>query len=120
MMKPFIQYDPSNGRILASGTMDQQSMQDHPGAILPVNTFDPTYDSTHYVAHGKMVPRPACPAMLSGQTLRRVPVPSTVIIGNIRYSTDEADVEMTFQFPGTYKVAVQAFPFLDGNFAVTV
>lgn len=76
------------------------------------------YGKPVYVLNGVVTDKPANPATLNGMTLQNVPVPAKVKIGQEYYDTDEATVELSFPFAGTYNVTVIAFPYLDKEFQV--
>ena len=71
-----------------------------------------------YVLSGEVTPRPVNPVTLSGFTLNNVPVPATVKINDTSYETNESQVELGFNLPGTYKVLVSAWPYLDKEFQI--
>ncbi len=71
-----------------------------------------------YALNGVAVPRPENPASLSGFTLTSVPVPAKVHINQDVYETNESTVELSFGQPGTYKVKVESWPYLDKEFSV--
>lgn len=69
--------------------------------------------------YGQARKRPACPAVIEGLTLRGVRPGSTITIEGQRYECiDGGDVELSFQFPGTYDVMVTRWPYLDGRYIV--
>lgn len=74
---------------------------------------------TQMVVDGALQNRPANPVTLSGTTLSNVPIPATVIINGTPYPTNEATVELGLTM-GNYTVRVEAFPYLDKQFTVTV
>lgn len=76
------------------------------------------FQKNKYVANGEVLDRPANPTTVSGLTLNNVPVPATVFIDNVPYETSESTVEIEFSFPGTHKVKVVAFPYLDAEFEI--
>lgn len=69
--------------------------------------------------YGQARKRPACPAVLEGLMLRGVRPGSTIAIeGQLYECTEGGDVELSFQFPGTYEVTVTRWPYLDGRYTV--
>lgn len=74
---------------------------------------------TQMVVNGGVQDRPANPTTLNGAVLSNVPVPAVVVINGASYSTNEATVELGLTM-GTYAVKVEAFPYLDKQFTVTV
>lgn len=73
---------------------------------------------TKYVANGEVLDRPTNTITVSGLILNNVPVPATVFIDNVPYETNESTVELEFSFPGTHKVKVVSFPYLDAEFEI--
>ncbi|MEJ0004374.1 MAG: hypothetical protein WDN30_14100 [Pararobbsia sp.] len=72
-----------------------------------------------HVPNGKIAPRPANPAALSGNVLTKLPVPSTVTINGIAYQVGDGELDMTFPQPGVYAITVSSpFPFLDATFTL--
>lgn len=71
-----------------------------------------------YVLNGEVVPRPENPTTLHGLTLENVPVPSTIVIGGTYYEATESTVELSFNLPGTYRVKVISWPYLDKEITV--
>lgn len=76
------------------------------------------YGKDVYVSNGEVHPRPANPARLDGMTLRDLPTPGTIHIGDAHYPYDEPAVELEFEHPGTYTVRVESWPHLDKEFEV--
>lgn len=73
---------------------------------------------THYVAQGVLTQRPEIPAVLSGTSLSGLPVPCTITIGGVDYPCQESVAELAFDQPGTYRVIVQAWPYLNKEFSI--
>lgn len=93
--------------IVATGQHNQQRWVD--------GRSDP---DTHYVKQGVLTPRPQNPAVLDGGTLSGLPVPSTINIGGVDYPCDEPVAELAFDQPGTYRIVVRAWPYLNKEFTV--
>lgn len=74
--------------------------------------------ATEYVLDRTIVPRPVCPATLSGTVLSTMPAPCTLFINAVPYEVDEDTVTLTFPRAGTYRLRVVAWPHLDGNFVI--
>ncbi|WP_253248575.1 hypothetical protein [Alcaligenes faecalis] len=69
--------------------------------------------------YGQARKRPACPAVLEGLMLRGIRPGSTIAIEDKQYECAEGgDVELSFQFPGTYEVTVTRWPYLNGRYTV--
>lgn len=68
---------------------------------------------------GQARQRRACPVVVDGLTLRGVRPGSVVGIEGKQYECAEGgDVELSFQFPGTYEVTVTRWPYLNGRYTV--
>ena len=74
---------------------------------------------THYVVNGQPTQRPASPVTLDGMTLMDVPAGSTVLLDGQSYPA-EGDVELEFPLPGTYRLRVECFPYLEWEEEVVV
>jgi len=112
----YILYD-NVGRIVQTGSSPDGTAELHqrgPHAFLE-GTADLERD---YVRAGQVVPRLACPAELAGKTLIGLPVPCVVYINRAGYSCAEPVAELDFPYPGTYRIRVEAFPHLDGEFTL--
>lgn len=76
-----------------------------------------------YVVDGALVSRPAGPAALVGNELQNLPVPALIVVQSTLsrrvFYSGEATQALSFDFPGTYRVWVQAFPYLDTEFSLT-
>ena len=90
------------------------------GQMLELEDWRTDYDVTHYVAKRQLVERPANPAQLAGRHLVRLPVPCVIGVNAARYECRDGHAELEFAYPGTYAVTVQAFPYLDAHFSLTV
>lgn len=76
-------------------------------------------DSTWWYSDAKVNKRLPCTAMLDGMMLRDVQPGSLVMIEGEQYECPEGgDIELSFQFPGTYEVTVSCWPYLDGSYIV--
>ncbi|WP_458763670.1 hypothetical protein [Cupriavidus basilensis] len=78
---------------------------------------------TQYVVDGAVVAKPASPASLASDTLLGLPVPSLVVIqsklSRQTFYSDAATQQLTFTYPGEYRIWVQAPGYLDGEFTYT-
>lgn len=75
---------------------------------------------TDYVLGDAITPRPANPATLVGTTLSSLPAPCTITINGTEYACDDNFAELAFTHPGSYKIQVAAWPYLDADFEVAV
>lgn len=77
------------------------------------------YDGTWWFSRGQVQKRPVCPATVDGMTLRAVRPCSVISIEGLQYECVEGgDIDLSFQFPGTYEVTVSCWPYLDGSYTV--
>lgn len=77
------------------------------------------YDGTWCFSGGQVRKRPVCPVTVDGMTLRSVQPRSAISIEGLQYEcADGGDVDLSFQFPGTYEVTVSCWPYLDGRYSV--
>ncbi|WP_341667334.1 hypothetical protein [Alcaligenes sp. SDU_A2] len=76
-------------------------------------------DDSWWFYGGQARKRQACPALVDGLTLRGVRPGSTITIDGQQYECAEGgDVELSFQYPGTYEITVTRWPYLDGRYTV--
>lgn len=117
-----IVYDSATGRIVGGFVSPEPQDVSHYGpTIRTLRVENPDlYPDTHYVLGEKLTPRSASPVTLSGTTLRNVPIPAKVYINGTGYDTSDSTVELDLVQVGTYKIRVEAFPYLEVAFTVTV
>lgn len=76
-------------------------------------------DDSWWFYGGQARKRQACPATVDGMTLRGVRPGSIIIIEGQQYECAEGgDVELSFQYPGTYEITVTRWPYLEGRYIV--
>jgi len=113
-----ISFYDADGRIISTLVGDDASIE----ASIAESEYDYVdgewYGKPVYVLDGVVTDRPANTTTLNGLTLENVPVPAVVRIGTEIYDTNEATVELSFPFSGTYNVTVISFPYLDKEFQV--
>lgn len=73
---------------------------------------------TQYVEAGNIKPRPACTAVLTGNVLSGLPIPSLISINREEYLCNEERVHLEFNQPGKYRVIVRAWPQMDKEFEI--
>lgn len=89
-----------------------------------IKVFNYTYidgiysEHEYYVVGGKPVKRKENPSILTGLNLTKVPVPSKIYINNVEYESNEDKVELSFNHPGTYKIRIESWPYLDKEFTI--
>jgi len=75
------------------------------------------YGSDHWFHNGEPQLRPTCPTTLDGLTLHNVPANSTININDQTYDCEDGGtVELDFDQPGTYRIRITSWPYLDGEF----
>ena len=72
-----------------------------------------------YIVDSEAVARPASPVTIDGRTLFNVPPGSTLWIDGEQYDA-EGDVELDFVMPGTYKLRVVCFPYLNWEYELVM
>lgn len=112
----FAKYDPTNGRILFVGEVPDSMIELQSG---------PLYEGeanqlTQYIVDGELHDRPANPTVVTGSVLTNVPVPATLKVDGVVYQTNEATIELDFPNPGTYKIVVESWPHLNGEYEITI
>lgn len=113
-----ISFFDERGRVTSNLTTDPAGIQankDHfPGRWVEGDWLNKDV----YVKDGRVTPRPANPAKLDGLTLTDLPSPGTLHIDGAAYPYEDSTVELEFDHPGTYKVRVESWPYLDKEFTV--
>lgn len=108
------------------------SQYDKDGKITNVITTDhqPTLDlnkvglwvdgegrpETHYVSDGVLMERPTQETTLDGSTLTNLPTPCQIVINDETYDCEDGHADLEFDLPGTYRITVKAWPYLDAEF----
>lgn len=111
-------YEAETGRIKYFADGDPPAMQATKDSLTDPWVDGEFHWDTHYVSDGVATLRPDCPATVSGLILLNVPVPAEIHIGRNVYQADDSTVELEFNLPGTYKVKVVSFPYLDKEFTI--
>jgi len=125
-MTPFIRFDPATGEIIQYGTMSLGGLthlEETQGWSWLPQSGRP---DLHYVnpATGRRRVKAVCPAVLDGLMLHNLPQPCRIEIteeatGQQVYDETAAEVQLSFDHPGTYTVRVLSVPFTPGEFVVT-
>lgn len=107
----YVTYNPDTGRIYKSGTCPLVMILLQDDDVLVGSGSD----HTHYVNVQtlKITPRPENPATLNGMVINDLPNGATLTIEGEDYRVTDGTAELSFEHPGTYKVQVSAFPYLD-------
>lgn len=117
-MQKFIIYDDA-GRILEVSSVPQEmlALQSGPGRHLMLGKAN--WDS-HFIENEQIAVRPANTATLVDGKLKNLPVPCTIYINGRAYPCEDGEADLAFTYPGTYQMLVEAFPYLDATFALTL
>lgn len=76
-------------------------------------------DGSWWFYGGEARKRRECPVTVEGLTLRGVRPGSLITIEGKQYEcTEGGDVELSFQYPGTYEITVTRWPYLDGRYTI--
>jgi hypothetical protein len=101
-----------------------------PGAqALTCGRCDKTYQYVD-TATCTLASRPEMPAVqgvdgavfstVSPLTMSRLPAPCTIYIDGTPYECNESSVELDLPMPGTYRIRIEAFPYLNKEFTVEI
>ncbi len=112
-MKYYTVFDKS-GRIIRSGTCPDGMLYMQGERVLEGQSND----LYQYVRFGEIINRPANPATVSGMIVRRIPMRSKVTIEGQTYPVDDGVLELSFEYPGTYRVTIESFPALPVEFEI--
>lgn len=104
----FTQHD-DQGRIIFHGDVPEHLI-DMQGNNVCLGAESP---ETHYVVNRAFVKRNPSPVRLHGMSLQNMPVGSVIKINGASYPATDSVCNLTFTYPGTYRVAVECFPYLD-------
>jgi len=109
-------YD-TDGRFVQSIEGDLDRVIAPSAAVGGLPYIEGRYGADDWFHEGQTKKRPACPATLDGATLCNVPSNSVIAINRRQYPCPEGgDVELEFDQPGTYRIRVTGWPYLDGEF----
>jgi len=116
MNASYIKYNDV-GRILFKGEVPESmlELQGTLGVDILRGHADPAKD---YVRDGQVLPRPANRTELAGHTLIGLPRPCVIRINGAAYPCDEPVAVLSFPYPATYQISIEAFPYLDAAFTL--
>ncbi len=87
--------------------------------IWPHHSVRGLYDDAWWFDGSQACERPHCPVIVDGLTLRRVRPGSAIAIEGQQHECAEGgDVELSFQYPGTYEITITCWPDLDGSYTI--
>lgn len=116
MEMKYVTYYEKDGRITgyAGGSPSNINLNKMMSSSLCV---DGKYEeTTHFIKDGKARPRPQMGTNLEGSRLKNVPIPSLITINGVEYPCNESEVALEFDQPGTYKIIISSWPYLDKEF----
>jgi hypothetical protein len=126
-MKHYLSFDTTTGRITNAFTV-AQAVPSVPG-LVEVSEAQLAEVESGYIVDGTVTPRPTNPTTPSGLsvvadgtdlfTLSGLPNPSTVLVDGTPYEVTDGVFEVSFDLPGSYRVQVEAFPYLPVEYEVT-
>lgn len=114
---PAMSFYDSTGRLTGwlNGPQEQLDIN-KAGRLWVAGVFEP---ETHYVKAGMAMLRPENPTVLTWHTLRLVPAGATLTINKgAPHIVQDGAAELQFDQPGTYKVQLSCWPYLDKEFTV--
>jgi hypothetical protein len=110
-------YDTSTGKIICVGQIkewetpaDNELLYENPS---------PDIGGTHYVSNGTVLVRTPMPITAAGLVLSDVPANSTLYVEDTSYPCN-GNVTLSFEFPGTYPIRIECFPYLDFNREIVI
>ena len=119
-MNPVTKYVISTGRILSVHWFAEEDS-------VAANTTETEdfvegeyYDDAYYVSDAQPTERPTQSTQLTGLTLTALPANATLHIDDQAYPLDDTTVDLDFPLPGTYRLRVECWPYLDWTGEVTV
>ncbi|UYY88123.1 hypothetical protein [Alcaligenes sp. SMD-FA] len=108
-----------NGRFQQTVSGPQQLVIDPTLASWQGDWVPGAFDSSWWFYGGEARERPVCPIVAEGLVLRGVRPGSMITIEGQQYECVEGgDVELSFQYPGTYEITVTRWPYLDGRYTI--
>ena len=108
-----------NGRFLQTVSGPRQFVIEPTLAALEGDWAPGGLDGSWWFYGGEARQRKPCPVVVDGLTRRGVRPGSMITIEGQQYECAEGgDVELSFQFPGTYEVTVTRWPYLNGRYTV--
>lgn len=108
-----------NGRFQQTVSGPQQLVIDPTLASWQGDWVSGAFDSSWWFYGGEARERPVCPIVAEGLVLRGVRPGSMITIEGQQYECVEGgDVDLSFQYPGTYEITVTRWPYLDGRYTI--
>jgi hypothetical protein len=109
-MSNVIIYDTNTGKIICVGNLKEWEIP----ATNEILYENPPEDigGTHYVVNGNVLIRPTMPITVAGLVLSDIPANSTLWIDDDSYPCN-GNVTLSFEYPGTYSIRIECFPYSD-------
>lgn len=86
--------------------------------IIVDDLLPPSVANTHYVWGGGLAPRPAMSLRVSGLHVEGLPAGAIITIDGEQYQCNDTVAELSFSYPGRYKVGVSCWPYQDVSLEV--
>lgn len=122
MNKRYLSFYDDSGKFIGSSSCEEAilPMIMEETAKIPGQHFveGDWFDKAMYVLDGEVTPQPENPAALNGLILSNLPIPSVIRINHADYPCTEASATLTFNHPGTYKVIIKSWPYLEKEFLI--
>jgi hypothetical protein len=77
-------------------------------------------ENLQFISSGVAVDRPTNPATLTDTVLTNVPQGTTVTVHSTSVTCDDGEVELSFEYPGTYTAKLECWPYLDKEFTIEI
>lgn len=81
--------------------------------IIVDDLLSPDVANTHYVNGGRLEQRPSMSLHVSGLHVEGLPAGAIITIDGQQYQCNETVAELSFSYPGRYKVDVSCWPYQD-------
>lgn len=114
------EYDLATGRLGMCMEYPNQEFMDANSRENVGNVSGHYSADTHYVSYESVLERPTQATALDGLTLSGLPAPCTLWIDHVSYPVTDSTVTLDLPIAGTYRLRVEAFPYIDWTGSVTV
>jgi hypothetical protein len=123
MTQLYISFYNATGKFTGQSSCEESLMPMVKEETAKIPNLDPFIDGDwfgkpYYVLDGVATLQPENPAILSGLELTSLPVPSIININKVDYPCTDSVATLSFNQPGTYKVTVKSWPYLDKEFTI--
>ena len=111
-----ISYYNSEGRITGKVSGDAAAIEMVAANTTKLFVEGDYFGKPFYVLNGEVTPRPEMSVVLTGNVLTGLPVPCRIAVNQMIYDCNEDTATLSFNFPGTYKIVISSWPYLDKEF----